>query len=94
MKKTIHSIITDDGSFLFNSRDINCEFQLFYETLYKTEHGIENTKAITFLSSLTLPKLDPDNKNCLDANISEKEVLDAMKSLENNKVPGPDGFPI
>ena len=55
---------------------------------------MENIKATTFLSSLTLPKLDPDDKNILDASISEKEVLDAMKSLQNNKAPGPDGFPI
>lgn len=41
-----------------------------------------------------MPKLDPGDKNYLDANISEKEVLDAMKSLQNNKAPGPDGFPI
>lgn len=80
MKKTIHSIITNDGRSLFNPHEINREFQLFYETLHKTEHVSENTKATTFLSSLTLPKLDPDDKNCLDANISEKEVIDAMKS--------------
>lgn len=93
-EKTIHSIIIDGRRSLFNPHDINHEFQLFYETLYKTEHGIENTKAKTFLSSLSLPKLDPDDKNCLDANISEREVLEAMKSLQNNKAPGPDGFPI
>ena len=44
-EKTIHSIITDDGKSLFNPHDINREFQLFYEALHKTEHGIENPRS-------------------------------------------------
>lgn len=43
---------------------------------------------------LPLPKTDTIDRDLLDAEISEEEVLFAISSLQNNKARGPDGFPI
>ena len=53
--KIIHSIITDDGRSLTDPWEINAEFQMFYETLYKSEYNTNNIAAERFLDRLDLP---------------------------------------
>ena len=92
--KFIHSILTDDGRLLDNSPSINAEFKQFYEDLYKTGQDADNIGAKNFMDGITIPKLQVEDRDLLDAEISEMEVSQAIKSLQNNKTPGPDGFPI
>lgn len=73
---------------------MNAEFKQFDEDLYKTGQDADNTGAKRFMDGMTLPKLQDEDRDLLDADISETEVLQAMNSLQNNKTPGPDGFPI
>lgn len=37
-------------------------------------------------------KLDDHTSKLLEKNISESEILDVLKNMENNKSPGSDGF--
>jgi len=92
--KFIHSILTEDGRLLDNSPSINAEFKQFYENLYKTEQDADNIGAKRFMDGITLPKLQDEDRDLLDADISEMEVFKAINSLQNNKTPGPDGFPV
>lgn len=46
------------------------------------------------MDGITLPKLQDEDRDLLDAAISEMEVLQAINSLQNNKTPGPDSFPV
>lgn len=45
-----------------------------------------------FFSSLELPSLSEGHRLTLDAPITRKEVLDAIKGLQSSKVPGSDGL--
>lgn len=92
--KFIDSIVTKDGTQLNNPASINTEFQNFYEDLYKTEQDEDNYSAKIFLERLPLPKFNTEDKKQLDVEVSEREVLQAINSLQNNKSPGPDGFTI
>lgn len=92
--KCIHSILTEDGRHLDNSTAINAEFKKFYENLYKTGQDNDNIGAKNFLDGIPLPRLQADDRKLLDSVITEKEVLQAINSLQNNKSPRPDGFPI
>ena len=92
--KFIHSILTEDGRLLDDSASINAEFKQFYEDLYKTGQDADNIGAKRFMDGINLPKLQDDDKKLLDADISEMEVLQAINSLQSNKTPRPDGFPI
>lgn len=91
--KYIQCIKTDDDQYLEDSKDINLEFKKYYETLYKTEQSTE-TEIKDFLNKLAIPKLTVTDRNLLDEAISEEEVHRAIKSLQNNRAPGPDGYPI
>ena len=92
--KFIHSIVIEEGGYLDDSTSINAEFEQFYENLYKTEQDDENVGAKQFLDGIPLPKLQDDDRELLYADISEREVLQSINSLQNNKTPGPDGLPI
>lgn len=93
-EKFIHSILTEDGRLLDDSASINAEFKQFYDNLYKIEQDADNIGAKRFMDGITLPKLQYEDRELLDADISEMEVLQAINSLQNNKTPGPDGFPV
>lgn len=91
--KFIHSILTEDGRLLDNSPSINAEFKQFYKNLYKTGQDPDNIGAKRFMDGITLPNYKMRIEICL-MQISEMEVLQAINSLQNNKTPGPDGFPV
>ncbi len=95
-EKYIHSIKTEDCICLEDPKDINLEFKKYYQALYKSDFDNKNinTEIENFLDGLPIPKINTVDKDLLDAGISEEEVLGAINSLQNNKAPGPDGFPI
>ena len=45
-----------------------------------------------YLEKINLPLLSNGQKLLCDAIITEKEIYDALKSMENNKTPGNDGL--
>lgn len=78
--QTISSIADDNGKLFFDSVTINNTFRTFYEKLYKSETHSDASKLMEeFFSSLELPSLSEDHKLSLDAPITKKEVLDAIK---------------
>uniref|UniRef100_A0AAZ1XF97 Reverse transcriptase domain-containing protein n=1 Tax=Oreochromis aureus TaxID=47969 RepID=A0AAZ1XF97_OREAU len=58
------------------------------------DQGADSTVAKRFIDGITLPKLHNEDKERLDADISEMEVLRPLKYLQINKTPGPDGFSV
>ena len=46
-----------------------------------------------YLNHINIPKLSGDNREYCDSDLSFDEVTKAVKSLANNKTPGPDGLP-
>ncbi len=43
---------------------------------------------------LISPVIDSDAVNGLDAPLAVEEIILALKSMQNNKAPGPDGFSV
>ena len=46
----------------------------------------------TYLNTISFPKLTKEKSKTLDAGITEKELLIALQSMENNKSPENDGL--
>ena len=77
---------------------INQEIESFYEDFFKTkliESQERNCKMNLedFIDGLTdLPKLSYDEQNSLESELTLEELKAALKSFQNNKSPGDDGF--
>uniref|UniRef100_A0A3Q2FJM3 Uncharacterized protein n=1 Tax=Cyprinodon variegatus TaxID=28743 RepID=A0A3Q2FJM3_CYPVA len=51
---------------------------------------MDNIRANRFMDGITLPNLQDEDRELLNIEISETEVLQAIKSLQNKKTSGPD----
>ena len=68
------------------------ELHKFYSNLYKDTPIVENETPNTFFENDT-PKLTAIDQITCEGMITEKECVDALKQMSNNKTPGLDGFP-
>lgn len=48
----------------------------------------------SFFQKIELPQLSPEEKDSLDAPITEAEIRTAIKGMTARKSPGTDGFPV
>ena len=95
INKTITKIEKDNGQTITKQEDILIEVKQFYENLYKCQDPNDNqdTEINSILQNIQQnPRLSFENKNRLEGELTEKEILAALKKMKNNKSPGTDGF--
>ena len=95
INKTITKIEKDNGQTITKQEDILIEVKQFYENLYKCQDSNENqdTEINPILQNIQQnPRLSFENKNRLEGELTEKEILAVLKKMKNNKSPGTDGF--
>ena len=85
-KNSIGSIIVD-GETITDPAEINGKIVDFYSTLF-TESGPRRPT----LDDLTVSTIDESDVVCLDRAFTEEEVFEAVKHMNGDKAPGPDGF--
>lgn len=90
----IPQIKSSSGPMLCGSREINDAFKNFYSLLYNSECPTDTTDMTLFLENLEMPTLDPGAIEELDSPLSIEEIMISIKSMQNNKAPGPDGFSV
>ena len=89
VNKMINEIKLDDNTILRKQSDILCELKNFYEKLYSRKIIFEEDGNNIDLS----PKqITEDEKLSLENPITKQELDIALKTLKNNKSPGPDGY--
>ena len=86
-----NKIITDASEILKEEKH-------FYQNMYtshKTYDEMDDnvTYRRFFAHDETIPKLTDGEKNQCEGQITEQELLDTLKSCQNGKSPGSDGFP-
>ena len=93
LNKTIKKIQLEDTSTLYKQSDILDNVKKYYETLY-TNNGLNLIKVDleNIISDYNSPKLDINISKNLEGDILEKEVLNVLKNIKNNKSPGSDGY--
>ena len=67
--------------------------KLFYETLFQRpsqEYSVDDINH--FLNTLDIPKPSTDQITRCNIDLTEKDLYDSMKSMENDKSPGNDGL--
>ena len=88
-KKTIKRVVCDDTEFKTSEGIMSC-FRNFYKKLFTTE-GIDDVMADFFTNDL--PVLSDDDVDLCEGYLTLEEIHTALKMMENNKSPGPDGIP-
>uniref|UniRef100_A0A3Q3ENM7 Reverse transcriptase domain-containing protein n=1 Tax=Kryptolebias marmoratus TaxID=37003 RepID=A0A3Q3ENM7_KRYMA len=90
----IPQIMDSSGTLHQDPTTINSVFQSFYSLLFKSESPADSSEMNQFLDGLKFPVITPDVAEELDAPLTREEIVAAMKSMQSNKAPGPDGFPV
>lgn len=73
---------------------VNSVFSSFYKSLYSSELPSDLSDMHTFLQSLEFPEVDQHITDQLDSPLTTQELELALQNMQNNKAPGPDGFPV
>lgn len=93
ISKQIPRIEKENGLIICKQEEILEELKQFYETLYKKPVVIENENFCRNLDKYgDIPKLTQDESQSIEGMLTEKEVLEFLKKMKNDKTPGPDGF--
>ena len=88
-KKQIRALKKKDD-ILQNEKEIMEEVTTFYEKLYRSE-GVDSEKIkenLTFIENT----LDKNDREMLNAFITEEEIKKVLREMKNNKSPGEDGL--
>lgn len=64
----------------------------YFANLYRASRT-DLTAIDTFLSSLSLPCLTPEQQEFLDTPLTEQEVKQVTSASSSSKTPGPNGYP-
>ena len=88
--KYIKILTKDDGEPISTNTAIIEECSKFYENLYSTKI-IDPSLNDYFLHDI--PKLSEESSDLCEGEITLEECTRALKQMQNNKSPGPDGLP-
>ena len=88
--KAWESIIDSEGNTVYGTEAVLNVQRIFYEKLY-TSQETNDEIAEKFRKTITT-KLSDEQNGILNSNITQDKILAGLKSMSNNKSPGPDGI--
>lgn len=93
-QKVVTKIETNDGKILTKANDILKEEMSFYSNLYTSCNPPDCTIGDLLPTGTICPSLSDNQSDSCEGLILLQECLIALKSMQNNKSPGTDGFPV
>ena len=81
-----------DGSFISEHKEILEECRLFYKKLYSKNSQVDPDNFPFFCEHDGIPKLNEQQKNSCEIDLTEAELHKTLKSFSKNKSPGLDGI--
>ena len=92
MQNQIRNILKDSVE-INNQKDINKELYLYYKNLFNERQHLSKHDINNFLNTVSnFPKISTEQYLECEKDIAEKELLEALKSIPNDKSPGNDGL--
>uniref|UniRef100_A0A803TZ67 Reverse transcriptase domain-containing protein n=1 Tax=Anolis carolinensis TaxID=28377 RepID=A0A803TZ67_ANOCA len=81
-----------DGTKVYTSeKEIMDQFSKYFGNLYKSDY-INREEVMLYLGRQKIQRLTDDQREMLNKDISHKEIDIAIRKLDPNKAPGPDGL--
>ena len=93
-RQTISHICKSTGEVLYEQTQINTAFREYFSKLYQSEGPINENEMEAFFQDISLPTLKEEERESLEAPVTEREILAALKAFPTGKAPGNDGFTI
>ena len=90
-KSTIKKLEIDNKEIVDQSLIIG-ELKSFYQNLFKKSTYNTKDQLKDFLYKVNVPQLNQEQQNICENDITEFELKNALKSLNNNKTSGNDGL--
>ena len=88
---TVRHLI-DDGKDITDLKEINACICKFYKNLFKKNVSKSDLEKKSFLDSIVLPNLTSKSFDICESQITEKDLITALKSMPNGKSPAHDGL--
>uniref|UniRef100_A0A803TLB1 Reverse transcriptase domain-containing protein n=1 Tax=Anolis carolinensis TaxID=28377 RepID=A0A803TLB1_ANOCA len=85
--------IEDGEKHYRTDKEILRQFETFYKTLYKKDQ-IKKDDIAQYLSKRKLEKISEEQRERLNKSIEEEEIKKAIRKMDPNKAPGPDGLTV
>ena len=73
-----------------NAKEINTELFKFYKALFEPKINVSNALIQDYLNRTEIPKLTKEQSQKCEGEITEEELLKALKKMPKNKSPGND----
>lgn len=89
----ISEISDDSGLIQTDHVKINNTFKLYYSNLYASQSTSDPSDMNSFMANLNTPTISQDQRATLESPFSERDILQAISSLQSGKTLGPDLFP-
>ena len=87
----VRTIVSNEKE-ITDESEINAHIASFYESLFKEKLSFKNENLIQYLENISMPCLSKENQDSCEGVITEKELFEALKYMQNNKSPGNDGL--
>ena len=91
LNKSFIELEKADGTLLKDQDQIHDEVKLFYQKLYK-EQKVSYINLEELSNDLNITKLNEIQQLKLEGELTNSEILAALKCMKNEKSPGPDGI--
>ena len=72
--------------------EINAHIAFCYESLFKEKHSFKNENLTQYLENISTPCLSKEKQDYCEGVITEKELFEALKSMQKNNSRGNDGL--
>ena len=88
---TVRHLIDNDKD-ITDLKGINACICKFYKILFKNNVSKSDSERASFLNSIALPNLSSKSFDVCESEITEKDLITALKSMPIGKSPGHDGL--
>ena len=89
--KSVSFLEMPSGEIIDDQKGILREVEMFYSSLY-SQKEVRDVDISTIIDEA--PKLNETDIDLLESEITIQEIASALKNMNNNKSPGPDGFTV